>query len=67
MTISTLSAVLSSTRRILILPFSFALMIDSLIDSVVVVKGISVMAKVRLSIFEMRARTFTAPPRNPSL
>ncbi len=35
--ISTFSAVLSSTRRILILPFSLARMIDSLIDSVVVV------------------------------
>ena len=35
MMISTLSAVLSSTLRILILPFSLALMIDSLIDSVV--------------------------------
>ena len=35
--ISTRSAVLSSTLRILILPLSLALMIDSLIDSVVVV------------------------------
>ena len=37
MMISTLSAVLSSTLRILILPFSLALIIDYLIDSVVVV------------------------------
>lgn len=37
MMISTLSAVLSSTLRILILPLSLALMIESLIDSVVVV------------------------------
>ncbi len=35
-TISTLSAVRSSTRLILILPFSLALMIDSLTDSEVV-------------------------------
>ena len=49
------------------LPFSLAFLIDSLIDSEVVVKGISVIASVRLSIFEMRARTFTAPPRRPSL
>lgn len=35
--ISTFSAVLSSTLRILIFPFSLALTIESLIDSVVVV------------------------------
>ncbi len=65
--ISTFSAVLSSTLRILILPLSLALMIDSLIDSEVVENGISVMASVRLSIFDMRARTLTAPPLRPSL
>ena len=66
-TISTLSAVRSSTFLILILPFSLALIIDSLIDSEVVENGISVITSVRLSTFEMRARTFTAPPRKPSL
>ena len=35
--ISAFSAVLSSTLRILILPLSLALMMDSLMDSVVVV------------------------------
>lgn len=31
------------------------------------IESISVMASVRLSIFEMRARTLTDPPRSPSL
>ena len=35
--------------------------------SVVVENGISVIAKVFLSNFEILARTLTAPPRKPSL
>ena len=60
-------AVLSSTLRIFILPFSNAFSIEAITAEVVLPKGISVMARVLLSIFSILALTFTAPPRSPSL
>ena len=48
--ISTNSEVLSSTFLILILPFSFAFKIELINEVVVVVKGISVICNVFLSI-----------------
>ena len=73
MSISTLAAVMSSTLRTLILPFSDALSIESikveglLAVPVVLPKGISVMARVLLSRFSILALTRTLPPRAPSL
>ena len=64
---------MSSTLRTLILPFSAAFRMLSinwlglLGDPVVFPKGISVMARVLLSRFSMRALTRTDPPRCPSL
>ena len=65
--ISTLAAVLSSTLRILIFPLSTAFRIESITVEVVFPYGISVIASVLLSILLILARTFTAPPRSPSL
>ena len=65
--ISTSLAVLSSTFRIFIFPFSLALRIESISEEVVVPKGISVMTKVALSLWAIRARTLIRPPRIPSL
>jgi len=65
--ISTWSAVLSSTRLILILPLAFAARIDSMTDSVVVAYGSSVIARRILLLRSIRARIFTFPPRSPSL
>ena len=65
--ISTLAAVLSSTLRILIFPLSTAFKIESITVEVVFPYGISVIASVLLSILVILARTFTAPPRSPSL
>ena len=65
--ISTSDAVISSTLRIFIFPFSTALVIDSWSELAVLVKGISRMTSVLLSIFSTLARTFKEPPRCPSL
>ena len=65
--ISTLAAVLSSTLRILIFPLSTAFRMESMTVEVVLPYGISVMASVLLSSLLILARTFTAPPRSPSL
>ena len=65
--ISTESAVLSSTCRILILPFALAARMESISDSVVAPNGSSVMARTFLPRASIRARTFTLPPRCPSL
>ena len=65
---STFSAVQSSTLAILIFPFSFAARMLSMRPPVVVPNGISETCSV-LPFFAllMRARTFTFPPRKPSL
>ena len=65
--ISTLRAVLSSTFLILIFPLSFAFRIDSIKVEVVFPYGISLITSVLLSSFVILARTFTEPPRSPSL
>ena len=62
---STLSVVMSSILRILILPLSLALRMESIRSRVYLPYGISVMAMVLRSIFSMRARTLTLPPRLP--
>ncbi len=64
--ISTRSAVLSTTFRILILPLSLALRIESIIPPVVVPKGISRMMRAFLSFSSIRARQRIFPPRLPS-
>ena len=65
--ISTNSEVLSSTFLILIFPFSFAFKIELINEVVVVLKGISVICNVFLSICEILALTLTFPPLFPSL
>jgi hypothetical protein len=51
----------------LIFPFAFAARIDSISDSVVEPKGSSVIASRYLLRASILARTFTFPPRSPSL
>ena len=65
--ISAFADVLSSIFLTFIFPFSFALMIDSIKEPVVVPKGISCMIKVLLSAILILALTLTFPPLNPSL
>src|SRR5690606_4443427 len=65
--ISTFAAVLSSILLIFILPLSLAFKIESIKVDVLVPKGISVMAKVYLSNWDILALTRTRPPRMPSL
>lgn len=67
MAISTFSAVLSSTFLILILPLSFALIIESIRLPVLVPKGISVIKRVLASAFLILALTLILPPLKPSL
>ena len=73
MSISTPAAVMSSTFRTLILPFSAAFSMESMNcdgfcgEPVVLPKGISVMANVFESRFSILARTRRLPPRCPSL
>ena len=55
------------TFLILIFPESFALMMESINEVVVVLKGISLISKVFLSNSSMRALIRIFPPRNPSL
>ena len=65
--ISTSLAVLSSTFLILIFPLSFAFRMDSITVEVVFPYGISEITNVLLSSLPIFARTFTDPPRSPSL
>ncbi|MBA7555957.1 hypothetical protein ES705_48651 [subsurface metagenome] len=65
--ISTFSAVLSSIFFNLILPFSLALIIESIRFDVVLPKGISVIESVLLSTLLIFARILIAPPLRPSL
>ena len=65
--ISTLEDVLSSIFLIFIFPLSFALIIESIKDVVVVLKGNSEIFKVDLSIILIFALTLTFPPLLPSL
>ena len=55
------------TFFIFILPESFALMIESIKEVVVVLKGISFISKVFLSNSSILARILILPPLNPSL
>ena len=61
--ISTFAAVKSSTWRALILPFSMAFRMESMMVSVVFENGISRMTSVFGSSFSILARTFSTPPR----
>ena len=65
--ISTSAAVLSSTLRAFIFPFSIALRIDSISVVVFLPNGISRITRVLLSSFSIFARTLSCPPRCPSL
>ena len=65
--ISTSDAVISSTLRIFSFPFSTAFVIDSWSVLAVLLKGISRITRVLLSIFSTLARTFKVPPLCPSL
>ena len=65
--ISTSEAVMSSTLRIFSLLFSTALVMDSCSELAVLVNGTSRMTSVLLSSFSTLARTFSTPPRCPSL
>ena len=64
---STLDDVLSSIFLIFIFPLSFALIIESIKDEVVVEYGNSEINKVDLSTILILALTLTLPPRFPSL
>lgn len=61
------AAVWFTTLLTLILPFSCALIIEVISEDVVLPKGSSVIDRVFESILSILARTFTAPPRSPSL
>ena len=65
--ISTSADVRSVTLRALILPFSIALVMLSIRVLTVFEKGISRMISVFWSCFSIFARTFSTPPRCPSL
>ena len=65
--ISTSAAVLSTTFLILIFPLSFALIMESIKEVVVVEKGISVIRSWFFSTISILALTFIFPPRAPLL
>ena len=66
-TISTFSAVLSSTFLILILPFSFALIIESIRFPELIEKGTSLISNVFLFNVSILDRSLIFPPRFPLL
>ena len=65
--ISVVAAVISSTRRMRIFPFSTALRMDSMSVVVVFPAGSSEMLSVLESILSIFARDLRLPPRSPSL
>ena len=65
--ISTFSDVLSSMLLTFIFPFSFALIIESIKDIVVIPYGTLRITKVFLSIISIFARDLIFPPREPLL